>query len=62
MNENGSPDNLEYQSYINIMMLAFRQGKVPYQWKFMDIEKVLFSQNCLDKTLPYLSMFDNSPT
>lgn len=38
--EKGSVDTLDQQSFINIMVLAFRQGRIPLCWKFNSFDRV----------------------
>lgn len=38
--ERGSFDLIDEQSFVNLMMLAFRQGRIPFIWRFMSIDRV----------------------
>ena len=38
--EKGSTDTLDQQSFINMMMLAIRQGRIPLAWKYHGFERI----------------------
>jgi len=38
--EKGSVDTLEQSSFVNILLLAFRQGRIPLVWKYNSFDKV----------------------
>ena len=38
--ERGSMNTLDHQSFVNIMVLAFRQGRVPLVWKYCNFEVI----------------------
>jgi hypothetical protein len=38
--EKGSVSTLDSQSFLNIMVLAIRQGKIPLSWKYLSFELV----------------------
>ena len=42
----GSMNTLDQQTFVNLMVVAFRQGRVPLTWKYVNFEKItgLFSK------------------
>ena len=45
--EKGSLDTLDQDSFVNIMLLAYRQGQVPISWKYTSVDKILGFSNLL---------------
>lgn len=39
LGEKGSPDTLDQQSFLNMIMVAIRQGRIPLVWKYFDFNK-----------------------
>lgn len=54
---------IDAQTFISLMVLAFRQRNIPNIWKFLDFYKI---QQCCAKfkevPLPNIMIGDNSPT
>lgn len=38
--DRGSMNTLDHQSFVNIMVMAFRQGRVPLVWKYSNFEVI----------------------
>ena len=59
----GSYDTLDSQSFISLMSLSFRHGKVPLVWKFMQFDKIAkLAQKFAEAPLPVLTSGIQSPT
>ena len=45
--EKGSLDTLDHQTFINIMLIAFRQGRVPLAWQYTSFDSIITFANSL---------------
>jgi hypothetical protein len=63
VSDRGSFDLLDEQSFVNLMMLAFRQGKIPYIWRFMSIDCVhKMAKRFRQQALPVIALGSDEPS
>ena len=53
----GSINTLDQQTFINLMVVAFRQGRVPLVWKYLDFSKI----NSLCQKFSILPLMGQNP-
>lgn len=61
--EKGSFDLIDEQSFVNLMMLAFRQGRIPFIWRFMSIDCVhKMAKRFRQQALPVIVQGSDEPS